>query len=164
MSYHNGSVWPHDNAMIAEGLRRYGEPDRAAAVLRALVDAARTFPLARMPELFCGFPRRDERGPVPYPVACAPQAWASGALLQGVAAALGLQIDSEGGRVSFDDPRLPDGVDWLEADGISVGKHGRISVLVRRGTRYFAVEVMDKEGDIEVLIRKRGPIDAARAA
>jgi glycogen debranching enzyme len=154
MSYHNGSVWPHDNSVIAEGLRRYGEPDRAAALLGTLVDAARSFPLCRMPELFCGFPRREERGPVPYPVACSPQAWASGALFQGVAATLGLTIDSERGTVSFDDPRLPEGVDWLEAEGIPVGASGRLSVRVRRGARFFAVEVLDKVGDVEVLIRK----------
>lgn len=163
MSYHNGSIWPHDNAMIAEGLRRYGDPDRAAHILRSLVDAARTFPLARMPELFCGFPQRDERGPVPYPVACAPQAWASGALLQAVSASLGLSIDSERGVVSFEDPRLPDGVDWLDANKIQVGRHGSISVRVRRGTRFFAVEVVDKEGDVEVMIRKRGAIGSLAA-
>jgi glycogen debranching enzyme len=164
MSYHNGSVWPHDNALIADGLRRYGEPDRAAALLRALVDAARAFPLARMPELFCGFPRLEARGPVPYPVACAPQAWASGALLQAAAACLGITIDAVNGRVSFEDPRLPEGVDWLEAEGIRIGERGMLSVRVRRGARFVAVEVLDKEGDVEVMIRKRGPILGARAA
>jgi glycogen debranching enzyme len=158
MSYHNGSIWPHDNAIVAEGLRRYGEPDRAAAVLRGLVDAAATFPLMRMPELFCGFPRRDDRGPVPYPVACSPQAWASGALLHGVASMLGIVVDAQNGRISFDEPRLPARVEWLEVQGIKVGSHGKIDVRVRRGARFFAVEVVEKEGDIEVVIRKRGPV------
>jgi glycogen debranching enzyme len=161
MSYHNGSVWPHDNAIFAEGLRRYGEPDRAAAILRALAEAAESFPLSRMPELFCGFPRRPERGPVPYPVACSPQAWASGALLQAVTATLGLSIECETGVISFDDPRLPEGVDWLEVNDIHLGTRGHLDVRVRRGKKFFAVEVMDKEGDVEVMIRKRGPVTDA---
>jgi glycogen debranching enzyme len=164
MSYHNGSVWPHDNALAAEGLRLYGYPDRAALLLRSLADAAATFPLARMPELFCGFPRRADRGPVPYPVACSPQAWASGALLHGVRVALGLSTDPLRGCLLFDDPRLPDSVDWLEIDGIRVGERARADVRIRRGARFCSVEVVDKQGDLELVIRRREGTSRSEAA
>ena len=79
MSYHNGSVWPHDNAMIALGLARYGLKDAVLQILSGLFDASTYFDQRRLPELFCGFLRRQRKGPTHYPVACSPQAWASAA-------------------------------------------------------------------------------------
>ena len=90
MSYHNGTVWPHDNALIAYGFSRYGLQDLAVRVLTGLFEAGTYFDLHRMPELFCGFAREPGEGPTPYPVACAPQAWAAGAVFLLLQACLGL--------------------------------------------------------------------------
>lgn len=106
MSYHNGSVWPHDNALIAAGLSRYGYQRDAARLLSALFDAATYFDQNRFPELFCGFPRKRGRGPTLYPVACAPQAWSSATPLFLLQAALGLEVDSCN-SVQFRKPVLP---------------------------------------------------------
>src|SRR5690606_1979762 len=92
MSYHNGSVWPHDNALIALGLARYGFKEQAGRVLEALFHASMYLELRRLPELLCGFTRRRSHGPTLYPVACAPQAWAAAAPLALVQACLGLSI------------------------------------------------------------------------
>ncbi len=108
MAYHNGTVWPHDNALIAHGFSRYGLRDCAVRVLSGLVEAGTSFELQRMPELFCGFARRPGEGPTPYPVACAPQAWAAGAVFLLLQACLGLGIDALEPRIWFHRPRLPD--------------------------------------------------------
>ena len=94
MSYHDGSVWPHDNALIALGLARYGFKRAAAAIFTGLFDAAGHMELMRFPELFCGFPRRRGTAPTLYPVACAPQAWASAAPFALLEACLGLDCVS----------------------------------------------------------------------
>ncbi|HEY8503496.1 MAG TPA: amylo-alpha-1,6-glucosidase, partial [Gemmataceae bacterium] len=107
MSYHNGSVWPHDNALIAYGLSRYSLRAKALQVLSGFFEASVFLDLNRLPELFCGFPRRPGEGPTLYPVACAPQAWAAGAPFLFVQAALGLEINAPERRVSFSRPRLP---------------------------------------------------------
>jgi glycogen debranching enzyme len=82
MSYHNGSVWPHDNALIALGLGAYGHKDAVLKLFKGLIDAATYDEFRRLPELFCGFSRRRKRGPTAYPVACSPQAWAAAAPLR----------------------------------------------------------------------------------
>ncbi len=107
MSYHNGSIWPHDNALIVMGFARYGFKDQAAQVFQGLFDAAGYQELRRLPELFCGFVRKPRRGPTAYPVACAPQAWASATPFALVAACLGLKLDHARNEVSFLDPRMP---------------------------------------------------------
>ena len=107
MSYHNGSIWPHDNALIVMGFARYGFKDQAAQVFQGLFDAAGYQELRRLPELFCGFVRKPRRGPTAYPVACAPQAWASATPFALVAACLGLKLDQARNEISFFDPRMP---------------------------------------------------------
>jgi glycogen debranching enzyme len=107
MSYHNGSVWPHDNAFLAAGMARYQQRHQAVAILSGLYDASRFFALHRLPELFCGFPRRVGEGPTLYPVACAPQTWAAGAAFLTLAACLGISIDGPGRRVVFAHSMLP---------------------------------------------------------
>ena len=92
MSYHNGSIWPHDNGLIAMGFARYGLQKSAARLFGALFDAASYMDLRRLPELFCGFPRREHNGPTHYPVACSPQAWASATPLCLLQASLGLEL------------------------------------------------------------------------
>src|SRR5258708_6040930 len=107
MSYHNGSGWPHDNALIALGFARYGLGALAARVLAGLFDVALYMELLRLPELFCGFVRRPRKGPTHYPVACSPQAWASAAPAALVQACLGLELDHEANEIRFRRPILP---------------------------------------------------------
>ncbi len=133
LSSHNGSVWPHDNAWIAAGMRRVGRPDAAAAIARAIVDAADAFPDARVPELYGGQPRREGAGPVPYPDANVPQAWAAGAIVQLVTVLCGLDVtDGSEGVTLHVDPVLPDWLPEVTLHGIRVGT-GRASLRIRAG-------------------------------
>lgn len=117
MSYHNGSIWPHDNALIAAGFARYGMQREAGLLFTALFDAAGHFDQNRFPELFCGFTRKRGRGPTLYPVACAPQAWSSAAPFFLMKACLGLSID-HCGTVEFNAPELPQFLSKLSFDGM----------------------------------------------
>jgi glycogen debranching enzyme len=150
MSYHNGSVWPHDNALIAAGLRRYGRVDGVLQLLSALVEAAVRFDDRRLPELFCGFGRRRDTAPVPYPVACRPQAWAAGSVFLLLEAALGLECDGVHRRVVFRQPQLPSWLAALEIRNLHAGD-ARLDVNVLRGKYGGSVEIMRKDGDVEVV-------------
>ena len=108
MSYHNGSIWPHDNALIALGLARYGLKHSVEHLFKGLFDAASYMDLRRLPELFCGFQRERRRGPTLYPVACSPQAWASATPFTLLEAALGLEFDAARGEIRLRNPRLPE--------------------------------------------------------
>ncbi|WP_089339607.1 amylo-alpha-1,6-glucosidase [Burkholderia singularis] len=130
MAYHNGSVWPHDNALAARGLARYGDKRAAIELLRALFEAAVSFDM-RLPELFCGFPRQRGEPPTAYPVACLPQAWAAGAPFMMLQACLGIGVDAARGEVRIERPALPEGVDWLRIDGLRVGDDN-VSLTFRR--------------------------------
>ncbi|WP_328279990.1 amylo-alpha-1,6-glucosidase [Sphingobium sp.] len=131
MSYHNGSIWPHDNALIAAGFSRYGYRREAKQVFEGLVSAATYVDLLRLPELFCGFPRRRAQGPTFYPVACSPQAWSAGAPLMLIQSFLGLRLDAAEGVARLDNPTLPDLIDDLMLDNIPVGD-GRVSIALER--------------------------------
>ena len=133
MGYHTGGVWPHDNALIAEGLARYGLCDEASLILQSQFEASLHFDPQRMPELFCGFERRPGEAPVPYPLACAPQAWAAGAVLLLLKAALGVQIDAIERRVTFRNPRLPRWLDHLSILDLDVGGDTVDLAVVRYG-------------------------------
>jgi glycogen debranching enzyme len=113
MSYHNGSIWPHDNALIAAGMARYGRTESAMQLLASTFDASMHFDAHRLPELFCGFPRRAGAGPTLYPVACAPQAWAAAAVFGMLQACLGLEIVGEAPQIVLRAPRLPQFIDWI---------------------------------------------------
>jgi glycogen debranching enzyme len=121
LGYHTGSVWPHDTAMVAAGLRRYGFDEDFGTLFEGLLEAASLVPDHRMPELFGGFPRRADEAPVPYPVACRPQAWAAGTIPYLVTAGLGLQPDALNGRLRVVRPRLPRWVGKLSLEGMRVG-------------------------------------------
>jgi len=122
MSYHLGSVWPHDNALILAGFRRYGQDDAAVRVFDAIFDAATHFRHYRLPELFAGYARAESvEEPVHYPVACSPQAWAAGSLPHALWNLLGLQADALDGTLYVHRPRLPSGVDWVELTDVKVG-------------------------------------------
>ncbi|KAK0341469.1 hypothetical protein LTR94_026239, partial [Friedmanniomyces endolithicus] len=120
MSYHNGSVWPHDTAMAAAGMARYGEREAVASILTQIYAAAAHFHL-RLPELFCGFARAPGEPPIAYPVACLPQAWAAGSVFLMLQAVLGLQIDAWNGRIDIADPVLPNGLERLKISDLRVG-------------------------------------------
>ncbi|MGH7822416.1 MAG: amylo-alpha-1,6-glucosidase, partial [Candidatus Binatia bacterium] len=153
MSYHNGSVWPHDNALIAAGFARFGATNRAAELLTALFDASLAIEGRRLPELFCGFPRQGQHAPVPYPVACKPQAWAAGSVFLMLQAALGLEIDAFERRITFQRSTLPRWLERLEIRGLRV-RDAAVDLVLLRGELGAAVEVLRKEGEVEVLVRK----------
>lgn len=150
MSYHNGSVWPHDNALIGAGFARYGLQEKALQILTAMYDASSDIDLHRLPELYCGFHRRGNAGaPILYPVACAPQAWAAGAVYLLLSACLGMKIDAHKRLVQFENPQLPAGVSELEIRGLQVAD-ASADLLVRRHSRGIDVEVLEKRGQLEV--------------
>jgi len=150
MSYHNGSVWPHDNSLIAAGLRSGGRVEGALEVLTALVEAALHFEDRRLPELFCGFGRRRDTAPVPYPVACRPQAWAAGSVFLLLEAALGLEADALRRRIVLHQPQLPAWLPWLEVRNLRIGE-ARVDLNVVRGKYGGSVEILRKEGELEVV-------------
>ena len=133
MSYHNGSVWPHDNAVIALGFTRYGLNAQAAGILQGLMDAAAWFEFRRLPELFCGFQRRRKRGPIPYPVACAPQAWAAAAPFALLQAVIGLELDHRDGNVRLNHPALPPGIGELVLPSLQIAGSSMRLRLTRSG-------------------------------
>ncbi len=153
MSYHNGSIWPHDTALIALGLARYGFKDEVVRIVSALLDASVHFDLHRLPELFCGFRRRAGEGPTRYPVACAPQAWAAASAFLLVQALLGLEIDGAHRRVAFRHPRLPESLDWVRLSNVGVGA-ARLDVLCERRGHDVGVSILRRAGDIAVATEK----------
>ncbi|MFW5968201.1 MAG: glycogen debranching N-terminal domain-containing protein [Persicimonas sp.] len=153
ISYHNGSVWPHDNALIAAGLSRYGFKDEVTRILTGLYDASRFFDLNRLPELFCGFERRRHQGPTRYPVACAPQAWAAGGVFTLLESVLGMYVDARKQRVVFHTPRLPVFLDQVRLCGLRVGR-ARLDLEMNRYKRDVGVQILDRRGDVEVTVVK----------
>ena len=157
MSYHNGSIWPHDNALIALGLARYGHSEGAMRILMGMFDTAKEMPMFRLPELFCGFTRRDDEGPTHYPVACSPQAWASGTVFGLLEAITGMGIgrDPETGRVRvlFRNPVLPARIDRLEISGLRLGEE-EIDLQLHRGEHDTGVEVRRRTSGVDVVIYK----------
>lgn len=119
MSYHNGSIWPHDNALIALGLARYGDKSGVRAIFEGIFESATYDEFRRLPELFCGFVRRRRRGPTSYPVACSPQAWAAAAPFALLSAAIGLDIDHDDCELRLDRPTLPAFLDELTIRNIA---------------------------------------------
>jgi glycogen debranching enzyme len=130
MSYHNGSVWPHDSALCVAGIARYGHRDGAVQLMRSAFEAAAHFDM-RLPELFCGFPRVQGAPPIAYPVACMPQAWAAGAPFMLLQACLGIEIDGLRGEIVVDRPRLPLGIDEVRVLDVELGGN-RLDLLFRR--------------------------------
>ncbi|QFU15038.1 amylo-alpha-1,6-glucosidase [Microvirga thermotolerans] len=151
MSYHNGSVWPHDNALIALGLARYGFKREAARIFDGLFRASIYIDLRRLPELFCGFPRRRGEGPTFYPVACAPQAWAAASPLSLIQACLGLDFDPATRTIRLDRPVLPDFLDEIVLRNLAV-EEGRLDLAVRRAGGEVAPHVLRRTGDVRVEI------------
>jgi glycogen debranching enzyme len=152
MSYHNGSVWPHDNGLIALGLARYGHKRETAQICNAMFDAASYMDLRRLPELFCGFLRRQHNAPTQYPVACAPQAWASVTMLALIQACLGLLLKDATREIAFYRPVLPQFLDGLHLRNLTM-RGGSADVLLTRHGDNVAVTQTRREGDISVVVR-----------
>jgi glycogen debranching enzyme len=153
MSYHNGTVWPHDNALIALGFSRYGLQDDALRVLTGLFEAGTYLDLHRMPELFCGFAREPGEGPTPYPVACAPQAWAAGAVFLLVQACLGLTVTAIEPQIAFTRPHLPELLGQLTITGLAVGG-AVVDLQLTRQHDDVGVRVLGRKGLLDILIAK----------
>jgi glycogen debranching enzyme len=151
MSYHNGSVWPHDNALIVQGLTRYGFRNAALKVFQGLFDASIQVDLHRLPELFCGFPRRAGEGPTLYPVACSPQSWSSASVYLLLQACLGLEINGPEGTVRFTNPILPTFLQEVRISNLKVGK-GSVDLLLLHHDHDVGINVLRKTGDIRVLV------------
>lgn len=150
MSYHNGSVWPHDNAIIARGFARYGYKREASQILTALFDASMFMQRNRLPELFCGFHRRTaSEGPTLYPVACSPQAWAAGASYLLLEACLGIDVNSSRGCVCFSAPYLPEMMNELQFTNLRLGA-ATIDVRLHRHHQDVGIEVLRNEGGVKV--------------
>jgi glycogen debranching enzyme len=151
MSYHDGSIWPHDNALIALGLARYGLKHSVEHVFKGLFDAATYMDLRRLPELFCGFQREKRRGPTLYPVACAPQAWASATPFTLLEASLGLEFDAARGEIRLRNPRLPAFLNEVVLRELQLGSSS-VDLRVRRHGEDVSLEVLRTRGRIQVSI------------
>src|SRR6516225_9762434 len=149
MSYHNGSIWPHDNALIALGLARYALKHSVEAVFKALFDAATYMDLRRLPELFCGFRREKGRGPTLYPVASAPQAWASATPFTLLEASLGLEFDAGRGEIRLRNPRLPAFLNEVILRELRLGSSS-VDLCIRRHGEDVSLEVIRTQGRVQV--------------
>jgi glycogen debranching enzyme len=153
MSYHNGSVWPHDNALIAAGLKRYGYVRATNRVATALFDAAIHADYMRLPELFCGFTRRSPSRPVSYPIACSPQAWAAGSPFLVLQAMLGISARAHENLLTVNKPHLPVWLDTVELQNLRVGD-SRITLLFRREGDITGFSLLSREGDLRVVMEE----------
>lgn len=153
MAYHNGSIWPHDNSLIALGLAHYGETKKALKIFEGMYHLSQNVELARLPELFCGFKRMPAQGPVAYPMACAPQAWAAGAVFLLLQSCLGLTINARTKQVRFSHPTLPDFLDVVDIMHLEVGG-ATIDISVDRFATDVGVNVLRRDPGIEVIVIK----------
>jgi glycogen debranching enzyme len=153
MSYHNGSVWPHDNAVIAAGFAQYGLGEMAVRTMTGLFDSSQFVEMHRLPELFCGFKRRPGEGPTLYPVACSPQSWAAAAVFLLMQSALGLHIDAPRQRVEFTRPHLPAYLDRVQLKNLVVG-NGSVDIVLERHDDDVGLVVARRQGRIEIVTMK----------
>jgi glycogen debranching enzyme len=150
MSYHNGSVWPHDNALAARGLARYGFHNEAVRIFSALLEASAFMELHRLPELFCGFHRRSpSEGPTLYPVACSPQAWAAGSIYLFLEACLGIEVKPRDNSISFTSHILPEFLQGMTIENLSIGDSD-VDLAVRQGNRRLQAEVLRQSGNSKI--------------
>jgi glycogen debranching enzyme len=153
-SYHNGSIWPHDNALVALGLARYGYSDLAAQLTATIFDAASHMDLRRLPELFCGMRKRRDKGPILYPVACSPQAWAAAAPFGMLQACLGLEVDANSRVARLRYPRLPAPLLSLHVRNLPIGD-ASVDLLLRRHGDDVSVNILKRRGEAEIVTLQR---------
>ena len=152
IGYHTGTVWPHDTSLIAAGFKRYGFDDASNRLVGQMMQAAQGFPDYRLPELFCGFDRSDAHTPVPYPVACSPQAWAAGSSFLFLHTMLGLRAHAERNELELLHPHLPDWLGKVTLTDLRVGD-ASVDLLFHRWRGTTSAEVLRKVGDVAVTIR-----------
>lgn len=150
MAYHNGSVWPHDSSLIALGMARYGMTGFAATLMEGLFEASGFVELQRLPELFCGFRRRAGEGPTLYPVACAPQSWAAGAVFLLIQACLGLHVDACSRQIRFLSGTLPEFLPWLRLTDLVAGD-ASVDLLLERHRLGISISVLRREGEVQIV-------------
>jgi glycogen debranching enzyme len=150
--YHTGTVWPHDNSLAAAGLKRYGFQDEANRLVGSVFEAAQQFSDFRLPELFCGFQREGAAMPVPYPVACSPQAWSAGASFLFLQTMLGLKAHADRRELELLRPHLPDWLGKVTITNLRVGD-ASCDLLFHRWRGTTSAEVLRKVGDLSVTIR-----------
>jgi glycogen debranching enzyme len=150
MSYHNGSVWPHDNAIIASGFARYGNKEAAVKILTGMLDASIFLDLHRLPELFCGFDRRPGEGPTLYPVACAPQSWAAASVFSLLGACLGVEIQNNPATVLFRRADLPESLPTIHIKNLHAGD-GTVDIMLERAVHSVGVTVLRRLGKIDIV-------------
>jgi glycogen debranching enzyme len=153
MSYHNGSIWPHDTAMIGAGLARYGMREPVVRILGGLFDASLFVERYRLPELFCGFHRRSGEGPTLYPVACSPQAWAAGAVFMLLQALLGLSIDGGARRITITNGMLPEFLPQVRVENLRVGE-GTVDLVLERHPHDLGVTIERNDAGAEIVVVK----------
>ena len=152
LGYHLGTVWPHDNSLIAAGFKRYGLEQEALKIMSGLIEAAVHFQSYRLPELFGGFAQQDYGIPVSYPVACQPQAWSAGAVPYLLTAVLGLEGDGFESRLRIVRPMLPENVNELEVHGLRVGQ-GSVDLRFTRSGDHVAAKIQQMKGKMEVILQ-----------
>jgi glycogen debranching enzyme len=151
MSYHNGSIWPHDNSLIALGFAHYGFASSVEQLFKGLFKAATYMDLRRLPELYCGFQRQRGRGPTLYPVACSPQAWASATPFALLEASLGLEFDPGKSEIRLRNPRLPSFLDEVTLRNLRLGPAG-VDLRVRRHKEAVSLDILRSWGNIQVSV------------
>ena len=153
MAYHNGSVWPHDNALIAAGMASYGFKQGALKILSGLFDASQFLELHRLPELFCGFSRRPGEGPTLYPVACSPQTWSSVAVFLLLQSCLGLRIDAPHACLTFSQPVLPPFLEHIEIKNLRIGD-ATVDLSLEGHAKDVGINILRREGRVEIVVTK----------
>jgi glycogen debranching enzyme len=151
MSYHNGSVWPHDNAIIAEGMRKIGRTADAHKIMKAMYDVARHESEFRLPELFCGFERNEAYRPINYPVSCSPQAWAAGAMFQMLKACINFEPDACSGRLKIVEPHLPDWLGRVTIRGLRIGG-AMLDLTFNTQDGNSVCQILKKSGNVRIIV------------
>lgn len=153
MSYHNGSVWPQDNILVAFGLKKYGLIEQFNKVITSLFGFAQHEPYSRLPELFCGFTRKENNLPTEYPVACSPQAWASGSVFLMLEALLGLQPDAQNNTLHINNPTLPDWLDRVQLRNIKIG-NSAIDLIFKKEDDVISFKKLEKRGKLKIIMEE----------
>ncbi|MEX2232189.1 MAG: amylo-alpha-1,6-glucosidase, partial [Cyclobacteriaceae bacterium] len=160
MSYHNGSIWPHDNAMIAQGFSRYGLMAEASRTLAGIFETSLSMPGKRLPELFCGFSRLKGKAPTLYPVACSPQAWAVGAVFMLLQACLGMKINAAENTITFCNPILPAFLNEIIITNLRVNNK-QIILQVRRSSEGIEALLLSPGTDVEIIMENKSILEPA---
>ncbi len=154
MSYHNGSIWPHDNALIVVGLAAYGFKDHFDKIFSSIFNASISMDSQRLPELFCRFHKRKGAPPTLYPVACSAQTWAAGALIFMLQACLSMDLEHEQNIITLKKPVLPDFLEQVRLENLALSGDKKVDLFLRRHGNDVTVEVLKKPDDVKIVVIK----------